>query len=243
MNDLITITEKEINGLVQTVNARELHAFLEVKKDFSDWIKNNLEMFTQDVDFIVFPLKGENSDGRPRIEYALTIECAKHIAMMSRTAKGMEARNYFIECEKKWKDQLAQPAIDLSNPAVLRNALLNYTEKVIELEGKIEEMKPDCDAFARIAVSEGSMSLTDAAKALQVQPKAFIACLSVEKWIYKRLGTSWIAYQDKIQQGLLEHKVTVVQRDDGSEKSVHQVRVTPKGIARLSKLLNARKAA
>lgn len=111
------------------------------------------------------------------------------------------------------------------------------------LEEKVNEMKPDCDAFARIAVSEGSMSLTDAAKALQVQPKAFIACLSAERWIYKRLGTSWIAYQDKIQQGLLEHKVTVVQRDDGTEKSVHQVRVTPKGIARLSKLMNARKAA
>lgn len=243
MNDLIPITQQQFDsGLLQTVNARELHAFLEVGKDFSTWIRDRIEQynFVENQDFIIFPEIGEKSGrGRPSKEYYLTLDMAKELAMVERNEKGKQARQYFIECERKAKDPIAL----LNDPAQLRNLLGDYAKRVQSLENKVEEMKPDCDAFARIAVSEGSMSLTDAAKALQVQPKAFIACLSAERWIYKRLGTSWIAYQNKVQQGLLEHKVTVVQRDDGTEKSVHQVRVTPKGIARLSKLMNARKAA
>ncbi|MDR1889349.1 MAG: antA/AntB antirepressor family protein [Zoogloeaceae bacterium] len=118
MNTLIAINPATIGGeTVQTVNARELHAFLEVKKDFSDWIKAQLELFVQGVDYAVFnhneyanifPQKGENSQpcearGRKPVEYALTIECAKHISMMSRTEKGKQARNYFIACERQVK--------------------------------------------------------------------------------------------------------------------------------------------
>lgn len=45
-----------------------------------------------------------------------------------------------------------------------------------------------------------------------------------------------IAYQDKLASGLLEHKVTTVYRTDGSEKSVTQVRVTPKGLTALARV-------
>ena len=59
--------------------------------------------------------------------------------------------------------------------------------------------------------------------------------LSGNKWIYRRVGGSgWVAYQDKIQQGLLEHKVTTVHKDDGTEKITEQVRVTAKGLAKLA---------
>ena len=44
MNELISLTQSAINGeLQQTVNARELHAFLGSKRKFSDWIKAKLE--------------------------------------------------------------------------------------------------------------------------------------------------------------------------------------------------------
>jgi hypothetical protein len=61
--------------------------------------------------------------------------------------------------------------------------------------------------------------------------------LSTKRWIYRRPGKSgWIAYQDKIQAGYLEHKITVVSREDGTEKTVEQVRVTPKGLTKLASL-------
>lgn len=107
-----------------------------------------------------------------------------------------------------------------------------------ELEHQVEEMKPDVDALTRIAKAEGSLCVTDAAKQLQVKPKSLFDLMSHSKWIYRRIGTAWIAYQDKIQQGLLEHKVTVVKSSTGEDKQVSQVRVTAKGLSKLAKLLS-----
>lgn len=134
------------------------------------------------------------------------------------------------------------PVIDpmqaLNDPATMRGLLLNYSEKVIHLEHRVEEMKPDVEAFERIAKADGSMCITDAAKHLQVQPKKAFQALSQHHWIYKRAGgKSWLGYQEKIQRGLLEHKVTTVSRSDGSEKMVEQVLVTAKGMVQLSKML------
>ncbi len=129
------------------------------------------------------------------------------------------------------------PAIALSDPASLRRLLLQNVDKVLELQGKVEEMQPQVQALERIAISDGSLCITDAAKTLQVQPKALFSYLREHHWIYTRQGdSSYIAYQAKLQTGLLEHKTTVVTRSDGSEKTTTQVRVTPKGLTALAKL-------
>ncbi|KLU14529.1 MULTISPECIES: phage antirepressor KilAC domain-containing protein [Xenorhabdus] len=113
-----------------------------------------------------------------------------------------------------------------------------------DLEHKVEEMQPDVDALERIVKSDGSMCVTDAAKQLQIRPKALFDFLSEQHWIYKRVNNeSWIGYQDKIQSGYLEHKMAVVYKPDGSDKTTTQVRVTPKGISKLAKMLNAEVAA
>ncbi|HBC7422601.1 TPA: phage antirepressor KilAC domain-containing protein [Serratia marcescens] len=128
--------------------------------------------------------------------------------------------------------------VALNDPEFLRGTLLTYTEKVIALEHKVEEMRPDVEAFERIAKADGSMCITDAAKHLQVQPRFLFLALSEKHWIYKRAGGKcWLAYQDKIQTGVLEHKVTTISRSDGSEKVVEQVLVTAKGLTKISKML------
>ncbi|MFA3057876.1 phage antirepressor KilAC domain-containing protein [Acinetobacter pittii] len=134
--------------------------------------------------------------------------------------------------------QLTDPMQLLADPNLLRNALLTYSEKVIELEHKVEVMQPTMEAFDRIARAEGSMCLTDAAKALQQEPQKFNKWLHTNNWIYKRNGSKhWVAYQEKIKAGYLEHKVTDIQLRDGTIKITEQVRVTPKGLTKLSKLL------
>lgn len=130
------------------------------------------------------------------------------------------------------------PMKALSDPNALRGLLLGYSEKVIELEHKVEAMSQDVNALDRISKADGSFCLTDAAKALQMRPKDLISHLSSEKmkWIYKRIGNAnWLGYSDKVQAGYLEHKVTEVTRGDGSTKITEQVRVTPKGLAKLAK--------
>lgn len=144
----------------------------------------------------------------------------------------------------RWQELEAQvakpvdPMQALSDPNILRGLLLGYPEKMLELEQKVEVMQPTIDAFDRIATADGSLCLTDAAKALQMRPKDFISFLYQKQWIYKRTGSAhYVGYQDKAQSGFLEHKVTEVTRGDGSNKITEQVRVTPKGLTRLSKLL------
>ncbi|CNI32403.1 phage antirepressor KilAC domain-containing protein [Yersinia mollaretii] len=141
-----------------------------------------------------------------------------------------------------YKTGKLKPAFDpmaaLNDPEFLRGTLLTYSEKVIALEHKVEEMTPDVEALERIAKSDGTMCITNAAKHLQVQPKFLFKMMSENHWIYRRTGgRTWLAYQERIQQGVLEHKVTTVSRGDGSEKVVEQALVTAKGLTKLSKML------
>ena len=107
MNELISLTQSAINGeLQQTVNARELHAFLEVRTRFNDWIAARINEygFIENQDFVSFtenPVKMQK--GRPAIEYYITLDMAKELAMVERNEKGKQARQYFISCEKQAK--------------------------------------------------------------------------------------------------------------------------------------------
>ncbi len=102
---LIPIEQSTIHQeLTQTVNARDLHASLGVGKDFSNWIKVQIDRarLVENRDYISFAQKGEREIGATlRKDYHLTIDAAKHIAMMSGTDKGFEVRDYFIEVEKQ----------------------------------------------------------------------------------------------------------------------------------------------
>ena len=114
MNELIKLNEIEIgNEAVQTVNARELHQFLESKQDFSTWIKNRVEQygFVENQDFITLHKKMEREiGGTTRIEYHITLDMAKELAMVERNDKGKQARQYFIDCERKLREHQAKHA-------------------------------------------------------------------------------------------------------------------------------------
>lgn len=107
MNEIIKVVEGHIGGeVLQTVNARDLHVFLDVGKDFSNWIKDRIRAFdfVENRDYIVFTEFGENPQGgRPAKEYHLTLDMAKELSMVERNEKGKQARLYFIEVEKRYK--------------------------------------------------------------------------------------------------------------------------------------------
>lgn len=106
------------------------------------------------------------------------------------------------------------------------------------LESQLEETRPVIDAFVRIADADGSLNVTEAAKALQVGRDYLFNYLSSQRWIYKRAGSRiWLGYQERVQQGFLTHKVTTQVMPNGVEAIREQVRITPKGLAKLAKLL------
>lgn len=182
---------------------------------------------------VVKTVKGGVSPGTFAHEL-LAVEYAGWISPAFR----LQVNQTFIDYRSGKLAPVADPMKALSDPATMRGLLLVYTEKVLDLEHQVDEMKPDVEALERIAKADGSMCITDAAKHLQVQPKFLFKTLSENHWIYRRAGgKAWLGYQDKIQSGYLEHKVTTVSRSDGSEKIVEQVLVTAKGIAKISKML------
>ena len=112
MNELIKLQPQTINGnAVETVSARELHTFLEVGRDFSTWIKDRISKyeFVENTDYIMLPKTGEleNKGLQGKIEYFVTLDMAKQLAMVENNEKGMQVRKYFIECEEKLREQTA----------------------------------------------------------------------------------------------------------------------------------------
>lgn len=247
---LIQIATRQIaQQSVQTVNARELHGFVQSKQEFANWIKARIEKFgfTEGQDYLVDKFVNNPQGGRPTLDYHLTIDMAKELAMVENNDKGREVRRYFIEAERRAKEMpTPMTAMDaLEDPEMVRGLLLNYATKVIALRKQVAEQTPKVEALDLISTeSQGSMCITNAAKDLQMQPKRLFAWLQEHQWIYRRAGGSgFTAYQARIQVGYLEHKVTTVERSDGTVKMVEQVLVTPKGLVKLAAELTMKLAA
>lgn len=114
MNELIKIQTNEQGQ--QLVSGRELHKVLEIGTQFTKWIQRMIDYgFTKDVDYtLVIQKRLTNNPKNPYTEetdYILTLEMAKHIAMLQRSEIGMTVRKYFIECEKKLKEQSNTPML------------------------------------------------------------------------------------------------------------------------------------
>jgi phage anti-repressor protein/phage antirepressor YoqD-like protein len=271
MNELIALNSTAINGeTIPTVNARELHAFLEVKIRFNDWIKQRIEQygFKEGVDYVRFELEagmkmsenggeiggianaqknvalesmGYKSFGQQgRIEYALTLNMSKELAMVERNEKGKQARDYFLDCERRAKANV--PALPGNYLEALKaltaevEARQEVEKKAVALEHKVEKQAPKVAALERIAVpTEGSVCLRIAAKLLQMPEKRFLQFAQDEGYIFRNhCSRIWQGYSDKWKKGLVEQKITTIERDDGTLRTVEQVLITRAGLADLA---------
>ncbi|AKD37509.1 putative DNA-binding protein (Roi) [Pasteurella multocida subsp. multocida OH4807] len=240
MNTLITLNNENL-----TMSSREIAELVDVRHDN---VRRTIETLA-DKGVITLPqIEEKPTKGRPSLEYIFSGEQGKRdsIIVVAQLCPEFTAR--LVDRWQELENQIRQPLDPmqmLNDPRTLRGLLDNYTEKVLVLEHKVEEMKPTVAAFDRIATkTEGSMCITDSAKHLGVKPKFLFDFLSSQKWIYKRPGNSnWIAYQDKLQQLLLEHKIHVAMRDDGTEKVCERVLITAKGLTKLAKIFELQQAA
>jgi anti-repressor protein len=237
MNQLIKIEAAQVgDATVQTVNARDLHGFLESGQEFRHWIKARIEQyeFAENQDFTT----SENFiRGGKATDYHLTIDMAKELAMVERNAKGKEARQYFIECERQAKAVALSPA-NLSRMQLIELAMQSEQERLL-LEAQVAEQAPKVEIHDRISESVSTLCIRDAAKTLQVQPGKLTTWLVMNKWIYHRAGKSgYLAYQDRIQAGHLVHKSTPY-KDlvTGDDKISEQVRITGLGLTTLARRL------
>lgn len=184
-------------------------------------------------------------EGNETSEFYLNQKQSIFICMKSETDNAFEVQAEIVRVFDAHLNGSLQPALNPANLSRLQliEMAMQAEQERLALESKVAEIQPKADALDRISTgSDGSLNITDAAKTLQINPKMLFQWMSGHKWIYRRVGGSgWVAYQDKIQAGLLEHKVTVVHREDGTEKITEQVRVTAKGLAKLAAIFNADK--
>lgn len=247
-SQLLPLEERHVAGqAIETVNSWELHDFLEVRRNHATWIRDRIQQygFIQDQDFVCSTnLGSKGRGGHNRVDYFLSLNMAKELAMVERTPKGREARQYFIECERRVRTKPTGLPTDivaaLNDPHVLRQMLLGKAERVIELEDAAAEQAPRLAAYDRLATAGGALSVTAAAKALQVRPGELFQWMYSNGWIYRPSPcAAWKAYQKRLDRGLLLHKITTLVRSDGTDRIAEQVLVTPAGLARLAELIEA----
>ena len=194
MNSLTTVNSvgDEISALVpvatgdigantvQTVNARDLHVWLGVGKDFSNWIKGRISQygFTQDLDFAVLAKTGDQGI-QGKIEYHISLDMAKELSMVERNAKGKEARQYFIACEKASKNTLP----DFSNPAAAARAWADEYDKRLLLEKQAAEDKPYTE-LARIITGQSTMTRRDWCALMKEDHDTEITERKLTKWLF-----------------------------------------------------------
>jgi len=227
MTELFTLVNRPVAGQAQqTVNARELHVFLEVQTRFNDWIKNRVDEygFIENQDFITFTENLVN--GGRRIEYALSLDMAKELSMVERNEKGKQARQYFIDCEKRLSGSLK---IDFNDPLQAAKAFIEAETARRDAERKLQIAG---GALTRLGAAKGSQCLRESAKLLKWQQTPFIDWLLVKKMLFRDAGKQLCVYQEYLGRGWFEYRT-----DEKNGHAFKQVMVTPLGLQKLAQKL------
>lgn len=182
MSALIPIREDDGR---QAVSGRDLHAFLEVATPYKDWFPRMLAYgFTDGEDFGA--ILSESTGGRPGTDHVLTLDMAKELAMIQRTDKGKQARQYFIEVEKRAR----LSAVPRSLPDALR-AYAIEVEAREALEAKVAADAPKVEYIDTFVAPEDLRILRNVAKSLDLPEDTLRQALIDHKWIYEEITERW----------------------------------------------------
>ena len=182
MTELIPINKADFNGAeINSVNARELHAVLESKYQFADWIKSRLEETdaVENIDYIIVSEKTETmtEHGKKasiRNEYILSTDIAKEIAMLERNEVGKKVRRYFIEFEKAHKQ--------IFIPQDLPTALRAYANEVEQKELALKQRDQALATKAWIGSKREATAMATASAAKREAQKLQIQLDQNEDW-------------------------------------------------------------
>ena len=150
----------------------------------------------------------------------------------------------FFQMRRALAATVAPALPNFADPAAAARAWADEVEAKRSAEGKVQQLEhqvavqaPMIDAFDRLLNADGTMSLTNAAKALQVQPSYLISWLLDNEWIFKR-KRKYFAYERRLQSDHLRHKASTYEDPNtGHQKVSAQVMVTGKGLAKLGEKL------
>lgn len=229
----------------KVVSGRELHQGLGVQRDFTDWIKQQLNSVdAAEKDYFRFPFKREGNNATV-YEYILKLEIAKEICLVAGASpranetlkqKSKDYRKYLIQFEERYKNQFTDKQLlqlkILNGDELERILALKEYEQVLTkpLKEKIAEDKPKVDVYERFLNSDATFIATDLkgifgfSSAITMNKK-----LHELKLIYKpKYSKTWTAYKSTPKNW---YKVVVNEYEA-------KLRWTPEGILGIAKLLD-----
>lgn len=198
MNQLITTNTNESGEIV--VSGRELHEFLEVGTRYDTWFERMIGYgFVEGVDYVEIV---EKVDAQKRartyeqVNHALRLDMAKEISMIQRNERGKQARQYFIEIEKRW-----------NSPEMIMKRALEYADAQIQklttsnlvLEQRVNELQPKATYYDLILQNKSLISISVIAKDYGMGAQTMNKKLHQLGVQYKQ-GEIWLLYakyQDK----------------------------------------------
>lgn len=223
-NQLINI---KVQDDKQLVSARDLHKGLRLTTRFSKWVDQNFRDFESGIDFMSVTGVTDMPNGgtKPIQDYAVTIDMAKQLCMMSHTELGKKYRRYFIELERKWNDP---------QEVVKRGyAILQNENARLKIENA--EMKPKALFADAVSVSETSILVGELAKLLkqngvEIGQNRLFAWLRRNGYLISRRGNDYnMPTQKSMNLGLFKIKETSITHSDGHVTVNKTPKVTGKG--------------
>lgn len=225
MNEIINITLNDNHEPV--VSGRQLHEALEVKTEYKKWFSRMTEYgFNENEDFLKVTQKClTSSTGQNTTDHIIKLDMAKEIAMIQRTERGKQVRQYFIQVEK-----------DFNSPEkIMARALLMADQKVHKLEAQIEADRPKVLFADAVSASKSSCLIGELAKILKqngidIGQNKLFQWLRAHGYLISRRGESWNQpTQKSMQLGLFELKKTNINHPDGHTTVNTTTKVTGKG--------------
>nr|DAS95952.1 MAG TPA: KilAC domain protein [Caudoviricetes sp.] len=226
MNELINVTLNDSQEPV--VSGRQLHEALEVKTPYSMWFDRMTDYgFAENQDYILLNnfVKQTGRGGHNKVDHIIKLDMAKEIAMIQRTERGKQVRQYFIQVEK-----------DFNSPEkIMARALLMADQKVHKLEAKIEADRPKVLFAEAVSASHTSILVGELAKLLKqngvdMGANRLFNWLRAHGYLIKRNGRDWnMPTQKSVEMGLIRVKETSITHADGHITVSKTPLVTGKG--------------
>lgn len=229
MNELITVNLNDNQEPV--VSGRQLHEALGVKTAYKDWFPRMVEYgFAENQDFNPLNFEQVRQEGSREVrrmvqDHVIKLDMAKEIAMIQRTEKGKEVRQYFIQVEK-----------DFNSPEkIMARALLLADKKISKLEAQVEADKPKVLFANAVSASQTSILIGDFAKLLRqngrnIGQNRLFTWLRDNGFLISRKGNSWnMPTQRSMDMGLFDIKETTISHADGHITISKTPKITGKG--------------
>lgn len=210
-----------------TLSARELHEFLEIETPFKKWFGRMAEYgFSQEIDYreVMDKIVQNPKGGRPSTDYEITLDMAKEIAMIQRSDKGKEVRQYFLELERRW-----------NSPEAVMNRALEYSRKQVKaLMEENKELKPKALFADAVSASDESILIGQLAKLIrqngyEIGQNRLFEWMRENGYLIKSGSRRNQPTQRAMDMGLFEVKERAVANPDGSTRITLTTKVTGKG--------------